>query len=1439
MTALDYQQHGLPHPPGGTVYSPSVEADIKPLGFQTAAYANAFPCGIPFGYRMAPGTNSEGIPNKYVEGYLNKDYYSRDAAPAIFSTENGKRPFRILDLTTFFGALNLWNIICTLYDENKIIGSAAARDHANEIGRWVDNWLENKANETKLKRWTKADDLDTRIFSKEDLSNLGDISDETKGVLSSALKARRAYLVSDNFHKGRVAANDIMSALKHANFENWLVGERAYESYGNGLPSPPRWQQYMGSPDSKDRPPPCYVRSGHYYYNPESFRQPGYHETRRLSALEALKRSAAAAAPYQPSTGQAGSHTIIANGTTKPRTTDAAKDRGKKPERDPVQKEPVKGGSHRAITSLTKNAVPPNCHKKARVPVNADNNVGPVIVASHDQLSPSPLPRKGRRVQHSKAHGKDIFTKPHVCDPNSPKPDDAKQPSDVVPKAAETISISSQPRAPITTGVGRETEKTESRGSFVPQNGPPSRFPQTANRSGYASGTHAEQPYKPSFVEHGAMPLGYAPCGRTTTYANHMPGEEARDHGFVNPAMTGGPFLPQFPQTMATAGLGTHPSPTDSTSAVKTAVMKDGPKTNSANAAIPAFRNGGGTRGNYRGRGRRGPPNQRDYAEYSFQGNREPVYSQNTCETGTTQKWRRTGLHERYQGHPDCRNKLSDSHEYYDCSCTECDGRNRSVWMRTINRPEGHPEDIKSRVKSGFTARFGQVEEVFPTHHETGNAFMVRFKEEASVPKSLEFPRVSLPEKNLSVLIYPAYRSKWIIKASAENTHRGRIRDEQRQPYQSNAYPQMPFGMYPATTYGPIGNNNTRGPHQFSPPQMGMHQVSNYMAPGPSWTAYYPPRDPAQSLMAGLPQMPLMPLQQPFQSSHEFQAPKQEPSRAVSRKKETANRGPAASFECKAQSKPPSEEALDNNMPVGRDRVATPSSHGSRSSRTSNHGVKVSLPLVSPSRLDQSMASEIDKLREDTSKSSVDLKSSQKQRKTRPTVTVQAQPEEATGEGYFEGAKGSETTDVVEATANRTSSRGSNIFTEEEIKSRQKAWDRIPVPMGPRKTDRTVSAENKPAATLGDKVASIEPLPSDVVSDGRGITESMSLKSAESRTVSASSTPSHSPSHRNDNRTSFNSGTKPGSPSKSHCRVSHISDSPTKTKTEVNENQNPNPRAEAATERGPPLPTHTNQGCFKSPGNGRETIRRRGLGQRGTVLDEGFGQGRGKAARRGWKKDHQMSRSIDFNTRNSQQESRPGVGVAQENDSASGSEMSALPTGHVRQRSVPPSSPSGSARGFNANNAQDAAGNGDKGDNTGSLRIQRTRRPHRNPVPSGSRDQQSERADNHIPPETTSAVESNTEANDEIMTTVAAAPGKELVAASPSPAPAPAQQVMAPEPAPDQVKQGMRKHPEASLATGTAAQDQGLNDRDWPALSESPGRIPKRQAAKWVKPVAE
>ncbi|QPG96261.1 hypothetical protein C2857_003681 [Epichloe festucae Fl1] len=423
----------------------TLETDLP--SSQRASFSRRYPHGLPSVYKMI-GPHDEGVPLAYLEDNLPIGFYTNPPpnAPAAFSTAQGERKFRKMshilprrrihlwdkdqlqaacnstrktywalmknmtkpycwdDLWTYYdafdlyhyGALNLWNLINQLYDENVLIYDGMERECANHIGQWADEWIGLEKNQRRLREWTgEKESSIVFILSDEDRKSMGDIPDDMIPLLASALKARRHLLLTgvDNFRKNREGASDVMAAS----------GEQVFDK--NALPSPPAAEDHQCSPTSKNAPAPCFQKDGRHYYLPDGMGQPNYRRLSQSSAVEALQKSAAAAITKRPSEAsdlKKNDCVIIAHGTRKLPITDVKNAQEKEEVASEQLPRPMAdGGEMSTVGDDQQSALEekkqrtPNQPDVTQINVHTDNNVGPVLV-TRGQTSPSPMPRKSR-----------------------------------------------------------------------------------------------------------------------------------------------------------------------------------------------------------------------------------------------------------------------------------------------------------------------------------------------------------------------------------------------------------------------------------------------------------------------------------------------------------------------------------------------------------------------------------------------------------------------------------------------------------------------------------------------------------------------------------------------------------------------------------------------------------------------------------------------------------------------------------------------------------------------------------------------------------------------------------------------------------------------------------------------------------------------------------
>ncbi|ETS00156.1 hypothetical protein M419DRAFT_36996 [Trichoderma reesei RUT C-30] len=403
-----------PHPVVQAADFPRVHAENFPHG-DRAAFSKYYPTGIPVTYKMMHGVHSQGVAQTYLEDHLPVGFYTAvpPKARAFISTSNGTRPFRKLDhilpqrrvhlwskdeiqiicnslrklywnefkdmqqphcwddLWTYFdahdlyhnGCMNLWNVINTIWDENKIIAVDVSREIAAHIGHWADDWLKREENKEKLVRWEESHGPIFRILDDRDHESLGLIQDDVVPLIASALKSRRTFLLSgrEAGHVEEPAA--LVAACCTNKIENWLseflrddpvalqklihpsiaAGQRVLDN--NGLPSPPVAEPHRGSL-SLNGPAPCLVENGKHYYLTQHSLPPPEPPTRPIEALQALQKSAIGAAVFRPAEA-AKTGIVIANGSNMPKRLQMAVEKAdpKTSSEDQSQSDPRRSAS--------------------------------------------------------------------------------------------------------------------------------------------------------------------------------------------------------------------------------------------------------------------------------------------------------------------------------------------------------------------------------------------------------------------------------------------------------------------------------------------------------------------------------------------------------------------------------------------------------------------------------------------------------------------------------------------------------------------------------------------------------------------------------------------------------------------------------------------------------------------------------------------------------------------------------------------------------------------------------------------------------------------------------------------------------------------------------------------------------------------------------------
>ena len=221
-------------------------------------------------YPMQYVDGPQAVSQTYLESHLPEEFYRNKPShvKGVFSTRDGQRPWRtpqeILparyihlwskdevqgvcnsirhtwwawmkempephswdDLLLYFdahdiysyGALNLWNVIKTLNDENKSMRADYIKFVTAEVGNWADVWLENPDNRKKLRRWDENHESWINLMGADDWLSLGSIDHYDRGVLEKALKYRRDVIV----HRIIASKPKDLISVYDDNLHNWL-----------------------------------------------------------------------------------------------------------------------------------------------------------------------------------------------------------------------------------------------------------------------------------------------------------------------------------------------------------------------------------------------------------------------------------------------------------------------------------------------------------------------------------------------------------------------------------------------------------------------------------------------------------------------------------------------------------------------------------------------------------------------------------------------------------------------------------------------------------------------------------------------------------------------------------------------------------------------------------------------------------------------------------------------------------------------------------------------------------------------------------------------------------------------------------------------------------------------------------------------------------------
>lgn len=322
------------------------------------SFLRLYPSGLPMVYPMQFSDSSQAVPDVYLENNLPISFYMNKPghAKAIFSTSDGHRSWRtpeeILparhihlwskdevqgvcnsirkiwwaymkamprprswdDLQIYFdahdiyhyGALNLWNVIMTLFHENYLITLDYSKDALVEAGYWVDGWLESPENKRKLMRWQEGHGELLTIFTPDDWNSIGTIESFERAVLNNALAHRREVigrqmvasrpkdLVSvydDSLHNwlGRPSSNIAFANSLLTTVTQTLADEASFPP--TGLPPAPQAVPVNAQPDGRFIGPSFRHENGRHYFNNKARGEGSGAAVRREPAVETLRKS--------------------------------------------------------------------------------------------------------------------------------------------------------------------------------------------------------------------------------------------------------------------------------------------------------------------------------------------------------------------------------------------------------------------------------------------------------------------------------------------------------------------------------------------------------------------------------------------------------------------------------------------------------------------------------------------------------------------------------------------------------------------------------------------------------------------------------------------------------------------------------------------------------------------------------------------------------------------------------------------------------------------------------------------------------------------------------------------------------------------------------------------------------------------------------------------
>ncbi|KAJ4230790.1 hypothetical protein NW759_002782 [Fusarium solani] len=417
-------------------------------------------------------------------------------------------------------------------------------------------------------------------------------------------------------------------------------------------------------------------------------------------------------------------------------------------------------------------------------------------------------------------------------------------------------------------------------------------------------------------------------------------------------------------------------------------------------------------------------------------------------------QWRRQGSN---MTQSFCRNVDSPlGAEYVPCSCELCNARNRSVHIKVEVAQDRVGLDLVMRIKLGLGARYGIVEEVFAIPSKDPGHFLARFRDEHSARQALTIGGGYIVEKGITIRVSPSVRSKWMSLLPSNNP-------EAAIPPTVQAPMAMGFPSHPVHTPMVMSHPGALPPsHAMSGPICSVAGNMQMMGQEFVPTPFFPhdthfARGPSGFIRPPFPEQPhtgTQPATQPQRFHHQEQIPISAPfetaplvgSPTAGLEKDTGS--PAETL----QSKPPSEEALDETQDIEQDGFTSP-----QSNRSKITGVKarVSLPNT-PQKSAQSPQAQLTVHTPPQAPAEVMAGGIGKQLCDDTKVETESETQ-----------AGGETTTTQpksplepEESGQTNHARVPSIFTEDQIKERRQAWAKISMPLNPRKSKPTSPTKN-------------------------------------------------------------------------------------------------------------------------------------------------------------------------------------------------------------------------------------------------------------------------------------------------------------------------------------------------------------------------------------------